>query len=133
MLIVMSVLNPKYPYWVFLKIGSPETTSMMANYDNVWPYSQRIIWPQNSWFIKGCCFMVCISILGIFSIMPCFQFGNDAPWYPADRSHGSKLNIHTCSINEDDDSLFSTIFPLRRAPLPVQSTQCVRFIDYFIN
>ncbi len=32
---------------------------------------------------------------------------------PADRSHGSKLNIHTCSIREPhdhDDSLFSTIF-----------------------
>ena len=36
----------------------------------------------------------------IFSINPFF-------WYPADRSHGSKLNIHTCSIY---DSLFSTIF-----------------------
>ena len=87
--------------------GSPETTSMTTNYDNARPYSQWIIWPQNSWFMW--CSTLCLLgdwlgpagyFLGIFSIMPCFQFGNDAIWYPADRSHGSKLNIHTCSINE---------------------------------
>ena len=59
------------------KSGSPETTSMMANYDNV-----LAIFPVDNLATKQLVYAVYHlypnSIWGFFSIMACFQFGNDA-------------------------------------------------------